>query len=102
MDMSRAIMSGALVAAITAGVQYMTTKSINYAVVGIDGGLMAASVVAADAVALSRFVPPILPPAMVAGGVYGAGQWFIRKDKNIVMNVAVGAAADYLTDTFSG
>ena len=99
--MSRAVMSGVLVSAITAGLGYMTGAGINYGIAAVDGGLMAASVVAADLVHLSRFTPPIVPPSLVAGGVYGAGQWFIRKDKNLLMNVAVGASADFLTDTFS-
>ncbi len=101
MDMARAIMSGALVAAITAGVQYMTTRSLDYKNIGIDAGIMAASVVAADTVSLSRFIPPIMPPSVVAGGVYAGGQYLIRKDKNVLMNAAIGGAADYLTDALS-
>lgn len=102
MDMSRAVMSGVLVSAISLGLGYMTGNRLDYMEAALDGGIMAGSVVATDAIALSRFIPPILPPSIVAGGVYAGGQWFIRKDKNLVVNVAVGASADFLTDTFSG
>lgn len=100
--MSRAVMSGVLVSAISLGLGYMSGASLNYMEAALDGGLMAGSVVAADAVALSRFIPPIVPPSLVAGGVYAGGQWFIRQDKNALMNVAIGGSADFLTDTFSG
>jgi hypothetical protein len=102
MDLSRAVMSGVLVSAISLGLGYMTNNRLDYMESALDGGLMAGSVVAADAVAISRFVPPIVPMSLVAGGVYAGGQWFVRKDKNVVVNVAVGGAADFLTDTFSG
>ena len=70
-------------------------------VAAIDGGLMAGSVIAADAVSLSNFIPPIVPPSIVAGGVYAVGQKFIRGDNNYAVNVGVGAAADYLVDSMS-
>lgn len=101
MDMSRPIMSGVLVAAITAGLQYMA-GGLNLPVAGIDGALMAASVVATDAIALGHFIPEMVPPSLVAGAVYAAGQAFVRGDKNYVMNGLVGAAADKLTDAVSG
>jgi hypothetical protein len=101
MDLTRAISTGALVAAITAGVQYASGNGLNLAVAAVDGGLMAGSVAAADAVALYRFIPPILPPSLVAGGVYTAGQYYIRRDRNIAMNLGVGAAADFLIDSMS-
>lgn len=101
MDFARAVSSGTLVAAITAGVQYMTGAPLNLMGAAVDGGIMAGSVAAADTVALYRFIPPILPASAVAGGVYAAGQFFIRKDKNYLMNVAVGGAADFLIDSMS-
>ena len=101
MDFGRAVSTGALVAAITAGVQYFTGGQFNVMVAAVDGGIMAGSVAAADAVTLYRFIPSMVPASVVAGGVYAAGQYFIRKDKNYVMNVGVGAAADYLVDAVS-
>lgn len=101
MDLTRAISTGALVAAITAGVQYVSGNGLNLTVAAVDGGLMAGSVAAADAVALNRIIPSMLPPSLVAGGVYSAGQYFIRRDRNVLMNVSVGAAADYLVESMS-
>jgi hypothetical protein len=39
---------------------------------------------------------------MVAGAVYTGGQRLIRNDQNYLMNAAIGAGADYLTDQLSG
>jgi hypothetical protein len=102
MDFTRPIASGVLVAAITAGVQFMTGRPVDYMVCATDGGIMAASVVAADVVHINRFIPPIVPPALVAGAVYSGGQRLIRNDQNYLMNGAIGAGADFLTDQLSG
>ena len=101
MDFSRAVMSGTLVGAITLGLAYATGNRLDYVLAATDAGIMAGSVLAADLVHISRFTPPIVPASLVAGGVYAGGQYLIRKDKNYVMNVAVGASADYLADAVS-
>ena len=101
MDLSRPVMSGVLVSAITAGLQWLSGSGLNLMVAGVDGGLMAASVVATDAVALSNFLPEMVPASLIAGGVYAVGQSFIRGDNNYLTNVVVGAAADRLTDSMS-
>lgn len=102
MDFTRPIASGVLVAAITAGVQYMTGAQVDYMLCATDGGIMAASVVAADIVHLSSFVPSMVSPALVAGAVYSGGQRLVRNDTNYLVNGAIGAGADFLTDKLSG
>jgi len=100
MEMQRAITSGALVAVITAGVGFMSGR-VDLVVAAMDGALMAASVYAADVVHLNSFVPSVVPPSVTAGAVYAAAQAVVRGDNNYVINAAVGAAGDYVSDAMS-
>lgn len=102
MDFTRPIASGVLVAAITAGVQYMTAGNINYMVCATDGGVMAASVVVTDVIHLNRLIPEMLPAALVAGAAYAGGQRLLRNDTAYLVNAGIGSAADLLTDKLSG
>jgi len=95
MEVARALTSGAIVSIITAGVGFMS-GNLNLTIVGMDGALMAASVLAADAANLKQ-IP--VPPGLVAGAVYSAGQKFIRNDDNYIINGAIGFTADYITDS---
>lgn len=97
MDFGRAFSSGALVAAITAGLGFVTGQS-NLVVAAIDGGIMAASVAAADVVHLSAMTPGFVSPSLVAGAVYSGAQAAVRGDNNYLMNTVIGAAADYAAD----
>jgi hypothetical protein len=99
MEFGRAVTSGALVAAITVGIGMMTGAGANYNVAAMDGGVMAASVLAADAVSISQFTPPILSPSIVAGAVYAGGLRLVRGDTAYLMNGAVGFTADYITNS---
>lgn len=99
MEFGRAITSGALVAFITAGISMVAGAQPNYSVAAMDGGIMAASVLAADAVAISQFTPPILSPSIVAGGVYAGALRLVRGDTNYLINGAVGFTADYVTNS---
>jgi hypothetical protein len=98
MDFGRAFSSGALVAAITAGLGFMTGRP-NFVVAAMDGGIMAASVAAADVVHLSDMTPGFVSPSLVAGGVYAGAQAVVRGDNNYLMNTVIGAAADYAADS---
>jgi hypothetical protein len=95
-SMNPAVVGGLLYAAVMAGMSFANGVPVDIMGVAVDGGLMAASLLANEMVHKALDTPPTQVSSAAATAAAFAGlQSVVKGNQNIAMNAAAGAGTDF-------